>query len=312
MKTIKSCNFCDSRNFRVLFYGRDKNFDVPGKFPILKCKKCGLIFIGIRINQKKLEEYYPKEYYSFNKIDPNSLKLRVKMLLYNLYFNPKNKNKLFSLIFLPLLPFSRGIIISPNKKLLDIGSGSGQFLYEMKGFGMKEYGIEPGNFDKESAKKYGLNIKKTDLIKEKYPNEYFDIITINHVLEHVSNPTKIIREIHKILKENGWLIIGVPNYRSLAYLLFRKNWYQLDIPRHLYDFSDKTLVRKLEKEGFRVDKIRYNSRPAQFVISIFYSLNINHKKHPILANILSILFLPLAYAVNAIKFGDQIEIYCSK
>ena len=312
MKIVKKCNFCRNQDLRLLFYGEDKNFDVPGKFPIVKCKNCGLMFMGVTINQKKIEEHYPKEYYSYKEIDTNSLKLKIKMLLYNLYFNPKNRSKLLRLVFLPLLTFSRGAIISPNKKLLDIGSGSGQFLYEMKDFGMEGHGIEPGNFDKESAKRHCLNIKNTDLIKAKYPKEYFDIITMNHVLEHIPDPAKNIKEIYRILKKNGRLIVGVPNYNSFAYLLFGKNWYQLDVPRHLHDFSDKMLIRKLKENRFRIDKVRYNSRPAQFVMSLFYSMNINPKKHPITSNILSILFLPLTYAVNVIKFGDQIEVYCSK
>ena len=312
MKIIKFCNFCGNKSLKFLFYGKDKNFYLPGKFPIVKCKKCGLIFIWIALDLKKLERYYPKKYYSYNKIDTNSFKLKIKMLLYNLYFNQNNLNPLLKLLFLPLLPFSRGAVILPGKKLLDIGSGSGQFLYEMKQFDMKLYGLEPGNFDKESAKKQGLNIKNADLLKARYPKEYFDIITINHVLEHVPDPAKNIEEIYRILKKNGKLIMGVPNYRSLAFFLFGRNWYQLDVPRHLHDFSDKILIRKLKEGGFKIRGIRYNSRPAQFTISLFYLFDINPKKHPIITNIFNIIFLPLTYAVNTIKWGDQIEIYCSK
>ena len=55
----------------------------------------------------------------------------------------------------PLKFTSRGTKISPNSRLLDIGSGSGQFLYEMKTLGLDVYGVEPGNFDKEGKVKYG-------------------------------------------------------------------------------------------------------------------------------------------------------------
>ena len=312
MKIIKKCNFCKSYDLKFLFYGEDKNFLLQGKFPIVKCKKCGLISLATVSNSKKMGKYYPEKYYSYNKIDSNSLKLRIKMLLYNLYFNRGPGNPFLKMVFSPFLPFSRGAIISPNQKLLDIGSGSGQFIYEMRHFGMRVYGLEPGKFDKESAKRHGLNIKGTNLLKARYPKEYFDIITINHVLEHVPNPAKNIKEIYRILKKNGKLIVGVPNYHSLAFFLFGKNWYQLDVPRHLNDFSDNILVRKLKKERFKINKVRYNSRPTQFTISLFYSLNINPKKHGLVVKILDIFFLPLTYITNAIKLGDQIEVYCSK
>jgi len=314
MKTIKKCNFCKSSNLKFLFYLKDKNFFVPGEFPILKCLACKLILMGIIPNAKKIEKYYPKEYYSFNSIQTKeeSVKTRLIIFMQGLHFDSGKKNYLLRLLSLPILPFIRGIIISPDKKLLDIGSGSGQFLYEMKQFGMEAEGLEPGNFDKESSKKYNLNVKNTDLLGAKYPKEQFDIVTINHVLEHVPNPEKIIKEMHRITRKDGKLIVGVPNYHSLAFLLFGKNWYQLDVPRHFNNFSEKVLIKKLEESGFTVEKIRHNSRPTQFTISLFYFLNVNPKKHQIITNVLNIIFLPLAYIVNIIKWGDQIEIFCSK
>ena len=311
MKRINSCDFCGNKEFKFLFLGKDKSFNMPGKFKVVKCQNCGFIFLNPR-PQKELENYYPAKYYSYNLIDTGSLKLRIKLLLYDLYFNPKNKNSLLKVLFLPLIFYSRGTIISPGKKLLDIGSGSGQFLYEMKQLGMDGEGIEPGNFNKESAKKAGLSIKQKNLFDAKYPADTFDVITINHVLEHTPNPSGIIKETYRILRKEGNLIIAVPNYISLAYSLFGKNWYQLDIPRHLHDFSDKILAKKLENEGFKIKKIRYNSRPSQFTVSLMYSLNLDAKKNRVLSMFFNILFLPLTYLVNILKVGDQIEIYCKK
>ena len=172
----------------------------------------------------------------------------------------------------------RGTKIAKNKRFLDVGSGSGQFLYEMKQFGMDIYGVEPSDFDEKTAKEKKLNILKSDLIKANYPSNYFDIITFNHVLEHVNNPLKTIKEIHRILKKDGALIIGVPNSNSLAYWLFKKNWYQLDVLRHLFNFSDKNLGNLLKKEGFKIKKVRYNSRPSQFVVSLYFALGIKKEK----------------------------------
>jgi len=73
------------------------------------------------------------------------------------------------------------------------------------------YGVEPGNFDKEDVKKHGLNVVKGTLEEAHYPDNYFDVITMNHVFEHVYNSSDTMKELKRILKPNGTLIIAVPN-----------------------------------------------------------------------------------------------------
>lgn len=312
MKPLKKCNLCGGNRLIPLFLVRDKNLYLPGKFPLIRCEKCGVILLGISPDLRKLEKYYPKEYYSYKKIDTNSLKYKIKTLLYKTYFDKEGGKLLLRAVFSPFLPFIRGTIIKRGSKLLDIGSGSGQFLYEMKQFGIETYGVEPGEYDKKSAKEHDLNIQNTDLLKAGYGEASFDVITLNHVLEHIKDPKKTLEEIYRVLKKSGELIVAVPNHSSLAFFLFKKNWYQLDAPRHLNNFSRKILARILKEGGFKIDKIRYNSRPMQFTVSLFYALNINPKKHNWSVNLLNLFFLPLTYFVNALKIGDQIEIYCSK
>lgn len=314
MKKINNCKLCGNKDLRFLFKEFDKNHGISGKFNLYKCENCKIIFLNPQPSYKELEKHYPKKkYYSLKNIETyeKSRKTRLKLFLYNLYFNEK-KNKPLQKVLFSLIKYKvRGAKILPKRKLLDIGSGSGQFIYDMKHFGMEVYGIEPGEFNETDAKDKELNILKLDLIQAKYPSNYFNIITINHVLEHVDNPIKIIKEIRRILKKKGDLIIGVPNYNSLAYALFKKNWYQLDAPRHLFNFSDTTLVKILEKEGFSIEKIRYNSRPSQFVISLLFALNIKSRDRMIIS-FLEILFLPLTWLVNLLRVGDQIEIWCVK
>ena len=211
------------------------------------------------------------------------------------------------ILLYPFKNYFRGTIIKPNMKLLDVGSGSGQFLYEMKQFNLNVQGVEPSGFNKKSSEKHKLNIKNVDLISAKYSKNSFDIITMNHVLEHVPNPSEIIQELYNILKKKGTLIIGIPNFNSLAYKIFKKNWYQLDVPRHLFNFSDKLLVKELTKKGFKINKIRHNSRPSQFTISLRRKFDLKTKW-----KILNILFLPLTWFVNLFKMGDSIEIWCKK
>jgi len=309
MKKIDECEICGNTLFTSKFKGFDKLIGITGEFKIVECNYCGVQFINPQPSYKELSKYYDnKKYYSLKRIDKNSYKTKLKLFLYKLYFI-KNKRYLLKILFSPIKFMIRTVIIEKDKKLLDIGCGSGQFLYEMKQLGLDVSGIENGILDKELAD--NLRIQNKDLISAKYPSNYFDVITINHVLEHLNNPTATIREIYRILNQDGKLIIGIPNTNSLANKLFNKNWLAYDVPRHLFNYSDKLLIGFLKKNKFKIKKIRYNSRPSQFVMSFYFMFGIQNKNKGF-NKFLELLFIPLTLLVNLIKIGDQVEILCTK
>jgi 2-polyprenyl-3-methyl-5-hydroxy-6-metoxy-1,4-benzoquinol methylase len=311
MKKLSECPVCKSEKINFYFNQIDKNIGIQGIFSSSKCSNCKAIFLNPQPTYKESGKFYPnEEYYSFNKIikKEDSIKTRIKLGLYKIYFS-NGKNIFEKILFSPIKFFSRGTILNKEIRLLDIGCGSGQFLYEMKSLGLEVYGIEPGKFDKEENKKYNLNIKQGNIESVKYKKEYFDMITLNHVLEHINNPNETLSCIKRILKEEGVLIIGVPNTNSLAFKIFKKNWYQLDIPRHLINYSESNLKLLLEEDGFKTIKVRYNSRPSQFSVSLMYLIKVKSK---IIKSLLDFIFLPLTWAVNLLRMGDQIEIWCMK
>jgi len=311
MRKLNRCPICISKDIKFLFNQNDKNMRISQQFSLSKCYDCGGIFLNPQPTYKESEKFYPKEkYYSLDKIktEKDSIKTKIKLKLYKIYFSER-KSFFKKILFSPLKFMIRGTLIKKGAKLLDIGCGSGQFLYEMKELGMNVWGVEPGDFYNEGNKKYKLNIKNSDLIKARYPKEFFDIITMNHVLEHLDNPKESIKETHRILKKGGNFIIGIPNSNSLACKMFGKNWHQLDIPRHLLNYSYKNARILLKNNGFRILKTRYNSRPSQFVVSLYFLLGIK-KRTGVLNMILEGVFLPLTWLVNSLRIGDQIEIWC--
>jgi len=187
----------------------------------------------------------------------------------------------------------------------------------MKYLGMSPYGVEPADFDQELSKNYKLNISKGSLDKAKYKSEYFDVISLNHVFEHVFSPSETMEELYRILKPGGYLIIAVPVKDSLASRIFGKYWSQLDTPRHLYVFSTKVLKQYAKKHNFEILKIRYNSDPRYQIISslIYYWENLRNKKvnRMLIHNLyLNMLFIPFTTLLNLFKIGDQCEIILRK
>jgi SAM-dependent methyltransferase len=151
-------------------------------------------------------------------------------------------------------------------RLLDVGCGNGQFLVKMRKLGWEVTGIEP---DRQAVKiareQFDLNIHKGTLEEGKFPGDIFDAVTIVHVIEHVWDPTSTLQECHRILKPSSRLVIITPNIESLGHRLFRKAWRGLEVPRHLYLFSPRTLRVCAERAGLQVLKLWTTARSARWM-----------------------------------------------
>lgn len=315
MKMISQCDLCGATKFKFLFTGFDKMYNASGYYKVNECVNCGLVFLNPQPSSQELEKHYPSEkYYSLqSKGQP-----AVEKYLHELFYKRRG-NVLLRLLFSPLKPFVRSTKVVKGGKILDVGCGSGHFLLHMKALGMDCYGVEPGAYDAKLAKKNGLHIINSTLQEAGFKENQFDVITLNHVFEHVPNPKETLQEVFRILKPGGTAVIATPQKRSLAHFLFGKYWVQLDIPRHLFTFSTKHLKKYATITGFRIKKVRYNSLPFQFLGSLLYVVNEFRKKPKFLSEksfrnskILFFLFLPLAHLCNALKIGDQVEIILQK
>lgn len=148
-----------------------------------------------------------------------------------------------------------GIINSyhPEKgALLDIGAGTGDFLAIAKDSGWKITGIEPNENAKKLAVSKGVLFEK-DI--ESIDNQLFDVITMWHVLEHVPDVTHQIKELKRLLKPNGTIIIAVPNYKSFDAEYYGKFWAAYDVPRHLWHFSKTSIEKLVSRENMKLIKI---------------------------------------------------------
>lgn len=128
-------------------------------------------------------------------------------------------------------------------KLLDIGAGTGDFLVAAKNKGWDISGVEVNEKARALAKEKAVPLKRTI---ENFTNEKFDVITMWHVLEHISNYKEILETCQSLLNENGVLVIAVPNYKSYDAQHYKNYWAAYDVPRHLWHFSRKSLAIIIE------------------------------------------------------------------
>jgi 2-polyprenyl-3-methyl-5-hydroxy-6-metoxy-1,4-benzoquinol methylase len=140
---------------------------------------------------------------------------------------------------------------SSDKKLLDIGSGTGDFLNVCKEDNWNVFGVEPNLQAREISKK--KNVQVVESLNQLEENN-FDVITLWHVLEHVENLLEYIAILKQKLKPNGTLIIAVPNYNSFDANYYKEYWAAFDVPRHLWHFSQKSISKLFSKVSMRVEK----------------------------------------------------------
>ena len=128
-------------------------------------------------------------------------------------------------------------------KILDIGCGRGLFLDVMRRGGWDPIGTELNEKTAFYAfKTYGLKVLHGDITQHKLLSQSLDAININQVLEHLKNPDQVIEESYRLLRKGGMLIISVPDLESPQFAIGKKNWFLLDLPFHLFQFTEEGMV----------------------------------------------------------------------
>jgi len=207
-------------------------------FELLYDENLDFLITSPKPSENDLGRYYESDDY----ISHTDGKRSVFEKAYHFIKNIALKNKL-SLI--NDLQKSKGI-------LLDIGAGTGDFLLVAKQNGWKTIGIEPSEKAKAIAEKKGVELKSN---LSNFANHSFDVITMWHVLEHVPNLENQIKELKRLVKPNGSIIIAVPNFKSFDAKYYKEFWAAYDVPRHLWHFSKTAIEKLFAQEDLRLEKI---------------------------------------------------------
>ena len=231
---MPECQYCKSENFRVI----EASFD---PYRVLKCESCEIVFVHPKPKMNDLKNHYDNEYYS-DWIDQQRPK---RMGMWQKRLNKINRAK-------------------PAGRLLDIGCGEGLFIKIAQENGWDVEGTEISEYaSKVASEATDKQIWHGELWGANYPAASFDVVTIWHVLEHMADPIRTLREARRVLKKDGLCIVAVPNVNDLimqlAYLLVRRKKQVLFTPDdkelHLFHFSRRTLQSFLRQAGFKSVRI---------------------------------------------------------
>jgi len=137
---------------------------------------------------------------------------------------------------------------------LDVGCGTGDFLTYLKAQGYQTYGVELSPVARNIAHTKGLT-SVADL--EEVPlTQPFNLVTLWHVLEHVSNPRSTLKQIHERMAEGALLVVAVPDHESWDRQHYGPLWAAWDVPRHLSHFRRQDITKLLSETGFNLIEIR--------------------------------------------------------
>lgn len=271
-----NCYLCGETGKLIYKDLKDYLFGVPGYWNIRKCSnaECGLLWDDPMPVAEDIGKLYETYYtHSANTHDlggqAQGFRGQLKNSILSIAYGYRNRKVsipwLVAGFVLSKIRFmkdriGRSIVWQDASRaghLLDIGCGNGDYLLLMRNLGWEVRGIEPDpNAARVGREKYGLDITAGLINEVDLPENYFDVVTLNHVIEHLHDPLETLQAVRRLLKKGGRIVLVTPNTGSLGHKLFQKDWRGLETPRHLFIYSVKNIKSLLSKAGYKVELVR--------------------------------------------------------
>jgi len=231
-----NCPLCNLNNFEL--YAEIKNLNY------VKCKSCGLVYVNPRLSDKYTQQIYSGK----------GLKTKFKSFLYSRrkmkdLENIENRLQRGELLMYEVEKYKK------KGKILDIGCNRGFLLATADCWGWDAYGIELVKWmTKLVEKEFNVKIFNKELTEagDSFCNGFFDAITMIDIIEHLRYPLKEMKEVNRILKKDGFLLINTVDVGSAYAKIEGSNWGHLNPSEHLVVFSRQTIKKLLEKCGFEI------------------------------------------------------------
>ena len=242
-----ACPLCGPGRTHVLTRSRDLVRPEDGTvFRVVRCAGCDLAYVDPRPVRDDMVRYYPSTYGGHRDIVGSERRVL------------QRRSKRFD----PVAGMAPG-------RYLDVGCGGGQAVLRMKAKGWDAVGFEVSPKAVASARAAGLDIRGgAELADARLEEGTFDLVTFFCVLPHLHDPLGTLREVARLLKPDGRVLLTVPTLASVNFMLFRDLWYHLDVPRHLYFFSDANLRAMAARTGFVQEGRRFRSGGGGFKNSL--------------------------------------------
>jgi len=286
------CGYCGIEGTPLYRDLSDRLYDAPGKWGFRRCPSpdCGLVWLDPAPIEEDLgiayETYYTHSWtetpsqtsfakrvyryvrdgylerrFGYDRGEPSFLRKRAGLLLYP--FPARRADLDFSVMYLPARKEGR---------LLEVGCGGGGMLGWFSGLGWNAEGVDTDPAAVRAAQEKGLNVRLGRMEDRESLPDRFDAVTMSHLIEHVSDPRRLLRGAWQVLRPGGAVSIITPNILSLGHRRFGAAWFHLDPPRHLHLFHPSLLRRMAGEAGFREIRVSTVIRDANSLFAASRSI----------------------------------------
>jgi SAM-dependent methyltransferase len=236
------CNLCGAHDARVLFRKNGTDF--------LQCRRCGLEWVHPLPDMEQMRALYSSPcYYNTDNISQYGYSEYVRNK--HLYVN------LFNRRLDEILRYTNG----RRGQLLDVGCATGILLELARLRGWEVQGVDISEYATDIAREYyALDIVTGELADAAFPDEQFDVVVMDDLVEHVADPSALVAESRRVLKPSGLLTLNTPNRAGLWHLLMGRRWFHYRQTEHTYFFSPRVITELLNRHGFDVLNIHSSSK----------------------------------------------------
>ena len=286
------CPFCKSEKTKIAFFLKDHSVSKE-TFSLFDCNDCGLRFTNPIPDASAIGKYYQSEDY----ISHSNTKKGIVNTLYHAARDFMIQQKINWIKS-----------FTTNKKLMDIGCGTGHFLNALKQKGFEVKGVEVDDGARNFAiTEFGLQVVTPDVFLSETPADNVGVITLWHVLEHIHQPVDFFRKINESLTQDGILMIAVPNFTSADASYYGDFWAAYDVPRHLWHFSPAFIEKWVKSQGFKlIAKKSLILDP--FYVSLLSEKYKNKGKGSFLSGILLGIYSTLVSGLNQSKASSLVYV----
>lgn len=271
LEEVTQCPICKSVQREILY---DDLIDTylgvsPNKWRLYRCINCETAYLDPRPTKESIGVIYAHNYYTHSAVPVSQKGLKsIFLALRNGWLNRRIGYRflpawsigyylfnLFPKAFLThWIHHARGLtppVSNSNPPIwLDVGCGNGEFLSRVQTAGYLVEGIEPDQQAAQIARQRGLKIFCETLETAQLQPNYYDVISLNHVIEHLHDPIAALHLCYAALKPKGRLWLATPNLKSLGHHFYQRHWLSLETPRHLVLFNQNSLEMSLQQVGF--------------------------------------------------------------
>jgi 2-polyprenyl-3-methyl-5-hydroxy-6-metoxy-1,4-benzoquinol methylase len=263
------CVACGGIHFEDAVVAYDRFAARPEDYVYQRCRVCSLLVRWPMPEADEIPGLYPADYPPHRSGRPERVRsgrrarrFRDRIVNRHLYSTDRSRGSRSARALLaPFAPMLRRGVQLPRggNRLLDVGCGTGELMARHRELGWEVRGVEPSEIGAAACRAAGLSVLQEPLLEADLPEASFDVVVLNHVIEHLLQPLETLVRARCLLAPGGLLEIVTPNVRGMGFRLYGSCWYSLDAPRHIHLFSASALARLGRKAGLVVDRVSTRS-----------------------------------------------------